>query len=85
MMDHNRERMKGDHWMVCQHNIVQYLTKVWKLDFTPEEVNHMTGLIEVNAFEVKLGNLDRGQPGGVGRGVLPLLAMLSHNCISNSR
>ena len=88
MMDHNSERSKDDHWNVCQHNIVHYLTNIWKLDFSPEEVNHVIGLIEVNAFEVKIGSLDRTDPieeCGTGRGVLPLLAMLSHSCISNSR
>ena len=87
-MDHNSERMKDDHWNVCQHNIVHYLTQVWKLDFSPQEVNHVIGLIEVNAFEVKIGSLERIEQieeCGIGRGVFPLLAMLSHSCISNSR
>ena len=83
MMDHNSERSKDDHWNVCQHNIVHYLTTVWKMDFSQEEVNHVIGVIEVNAFEVKIGSLDK--VGGIGRGVFPLLAMLSHSCISNSR
>jgi len=85
MMDHNTDRMKNEHWNICQHNIVHYLIKVWKLDFSPEEVNHVIGLIEVNAFEVRIGNLNRMEECGIGRGVFPLLAMLSHNCISNSR
>ena len=54
MMDHNTERKKNDHWAHCQHNIVNYLIDVWKLDVTPDEVNHVIGLIEVNAFEIKL-------------------------------
>ena len=54
MMDHNNERRKNEHWANCQHNIVNYLIDVWKLDVTPEEVNHVIGLIEVNAFEIKL-------------------------------
>ena len=85
MMDHNTDRMKNEHWNICQHNIVHYLIKVWTLDFSPEEVNHVIGLIEVNAFEVRIGNLNRREECGIGRGVFPLLAMLSHNCISNSR
>merc|ERR1719483_1310474 len=58
MMDHNNERMRDAHWNVCQHNIVHYLTQVWKLDFSPEEVNHIIGLIEVNAFELKIETSD---------------------------
>ena len=55
-MDHNDERQQKNqmHWFNCQQNIVNYLIDVWKLDVTPEEVNHVIGLIEVNAFEVKL-------------------------------
>ena len=53
-MDHNEERKKNDHWNHCQHNIVNYLIDVWKLDVSPEEVNHVIGLIEVNAFEIKV-------------------------------
>ena len=80
MMDHCQERRQSDHWNLCQHNIVNYLRNVWALDYTPEEINHVIGLIEVNAFEVKLG------PGqDTGRGVFPLLAKLSHGCVSNCR
>ena len=53
-MDHNQERKKNAHWNHCQHNIVNYLIDVWKLDVSPEEVNHVIGLIEVNAFEIKV-------------------------------
>ena len=49
-MDHNEERKKNDHWNHCQHNIVNYLIDVWKLDISPEEVNHVIGLIEVDGL-----------------------------------
>ena len=78
MMDHEEERRRSDHWSLCQHNIVNYLIKCWHLDHSPEDVNHVIGLIEVNAFEVRLEH-------GVGRGVFPLLAKLSHGCVSNCR
>ena len=55
MMDHSEERRQTSHWETCQHNIVNYLRDVWELDFSEEEINHVIGLIEVNAFEVKLG------------------------------
>ena len=42
----------------------------------------MIGVIEVNAFEVRLGSTERGQ---TGRGVFPLLAKLNHGCVSNAR
>ena len=40
------------------------------------------GLIEVNAFEVRLGCREKDQ---IGRGVFPLLAKLNHGCVSNAR
>ena len=40
------------------------------------------GLIEVNAFEVRLGCRERDQ---IGRAVFPLLAKLNHGCVSNAR
>ena len=80
MMDHNEEREKDPHWEVCQHNIVNFLLDVCNLDFTAEEINHVIGVIEVNAFEVSLG-----PSGQTGRGVFPLLAKLNHGCVSNCR
>ena len=77
-MDHNIEREKDDHWNICQHNIVNFLIKVCKLDFSVEEINHVIGVIEVNAFEVKLGGSETEQ---TGRGVFPLLAKLNHGCV----
>ena len=81
-MDHNQERQKDDHWEICQHNIVNFLTNVCHLPFSPEEINHVIGLIEVNAFEVRLGCREKDQ---IGRGVFPLLAKLNHGCVSNAR
>ena len=54
MMDHSEERRQTSHWETCQHNIVNYLRYFWELDYSEEEINHVIGLIEVNAFEVKL-------------------------------
>ena len=54
MMDHSEERRQTSHWETCQHNIVNYLRDFWELDYSEEEINHVIGLIEVNAFEVKL-------------------------------
>ena len=43
MMDHNLEREKDDHWEICQHNIVNFLTNICHLPFSPEEINHGGG------------------------------------------
>jgi len=56
MVDHNsdREREDPEHWKICQHNIVRYLVELCGLPYTKEEVNHVIGLMEVNAFETNL-------------------------------
>ena len=58
------------------------LHQVLGLPFTEEEVNHVIGVLEVNAFEVE-ATTEQGE--AVGRGVWPLLAKLSHSCVSNAR
>ena len=56
MMDHSEARRHNtEHWATCQHNIVRFLAQHLDTEFSEEEVNHVIGLIEVNAFEVKLG------------------------------
>ena len=56
MMDHCEERRHHTaHWADCQTNIVTYIRDTLGLSFSQDEVNHAIGLIEVNAFEVKLG------------------------------
>ena len=56
MMDHSEARRHNtEHWATCQHNIVRFLAQHLDTEFSEEEMNHVIGLIEVNAFEVKLG------------------------------
>ena len=56
MMDHSEARRQNtEHWAACQHNIVRFLSQHLDTEFSEDEVNHVIGLIEVNAFEVKLG------------------------------
>ena len=80
-MDHEAERSRRDphHWEVEQNNTVRFIRERLGLreDFTEREINHVVGLLEVNAFEVT----GRGR----GRGVFPLTALMSHSCISNTR
>ena len=83
MMDHLEDKPRDHHWDICQNNIVKYLLKKWTLSedgYTEDEVNHVIGSLEVNAFEVTA-------PSGLGRGrgVYPLTSLMSHSCISNAR
>ena len=77
MMDHEEERSRDPLWEVEQNNTVRFIRERLRLDFTEREINHVIGLLEVNAFEVT----GRGR----GRGVFPLTALMSHSCISNTR
>ena len=77
MIDHESERSQDFHWEVEQNNTVRFIRERLRLDFTEREINHVIGLLEVNAFEVT----GRGR----GRGVFPLTALMSHCCISNTR
>ena len=82
MMDHVSDKPHDHHWEVVQHNVVQFLLDKWDLSssgFNASEVNHIIGSLEVNAFEVS------SPAQGRGRGVYPLTALMSHNCISNAR
>lgn len=76
-MDHCEDRPKDIHYEVNQKNIVQFLRDHWNVPYSVEEINHVIGALEVNAFEVS------GVGGG--RGVFPLTALMSHCCISNTR
>ena len=79
MMDHESERSRDFHWELEQNNTVRFIREALRMgaDFSEREINHVVGLLEVNAFEVTA----RGR----GRGVFPLTALMSHSCISNTR
>ncbi len=81
MMDHVEDKPRDIFWQINQRNIVDYLRKTWNLSerFSESEINHVIGALEVNAFEVTSAQ------GGRGRGVFPMTALMSHNCISNAR
>ena len=81
MMDHVEEKRHEAHWRDIEENVVRYLLGTCQLGnrFTQQEVEHVVGVLEVNAFEVT------SQDGGRGRGLYPLTALMSHGCLSNTR
>ena len=81
MMDHLSDKPRDFNWKVVQNNVVKYLLENRGLatKYTPEEVNHVVGALEVNAFEVQ------PEGGGKGRGIFPLTALMSHSCVANTR
>ena len=83
MVDHveDRKRQQEVHWQEIQHNVVQFLRKTCGLAdrFSEDEINHVLGVLEVNAFEITTSEGYRG------RGLFPLTALMSHGCLSNTR
>ena len=73
-MSHSSDKPHDETWNIDQNNTVKYLREHWKVDFTEEEIQHVIGILEVNAFEVNGG-----------RGVFPLTALMSHDCVANAR
>ena len=80
-MDHVEEKRHESHWQEIEVNVVESLLESCKLGkrFTRQEVYHVVGVLEVNAFEVT------SQEGFRGRGLYPLTALMSHECLSNTR
>ena len=83
MIDHveKKRHEQPAHMQQVEENVVGYLLNKCGLRhrFSPEEVHHVVGVLEVNAFEV---NTDEGHRA---RGLYPLTALQSHSCQSNTR
>ncbi|CAH1180294.1 unnamed protein product [Phaedon cochleariae] len=78
MEAHNEVRKTKPIWDFNQHNVVEYLRNVCKLDRFPEDLIHtVCGILEINAFEAK------NSAGYTFRCLYPKLAILSHDCVSN--
>ncbi|CAH1278442.1 unnamed protein product [Diabrotica balteata] len=78
MEPHNDIRKQKPIWEFNQHNVVEYLRSVCKLDRFSEELIHtVCGILDINAFEA------RTLEGNAVRCLFPKLAIMSHNCVSN--
>lgn len=77
-MDHVEEKRQAHHWKQ-EKNVQHYLACRLGNRFSQEEVDHVVGVLEVNAFEVT------SRDGHRGRGLYPLTALMSHSCLSNTR
>ena len=52
---YTQDKPRDLHWEVSQNNVVKYLLDGWNLrdqGFTEADVNHVIGVLEVNAFEI---------------------------------
>lgn len=69
---------KRHHWKQ-EKNVQHYLACLLGNRFSQEEVDHVVGVLETNAFEVT------SRDGHRLRGLYPLTALMSHSCLSNTR
>ncbi|KAL0822091.1 hypothetical protein ABMA28_005455 [Loxostege sticticalis] len=73
MEAHNElRRARGDIWPMNERLVVQRLKK-WGLEYDPEEVHTVCGILEVNAFEV-------GGSGANARALYDRAFLLAHAC-----
>ncbi|XP_046657352.1 SET domain-containing protein SmydA-8-like [Daphnia pulicaria] len=81
--NHNDLRRQSDMWRIYQVNVVQFLRKICGLadGFSEEEIHASCGVIDVNAFEIRLPGNQYQQV----LGVFPLASMMSHNCVANTQ
>ncbi len=80
LQHHNDQRRGGDLWRVNQINVVEFLRGACSLatQFEEEEIHAACGVMDVNAFEIRLP-----VSGQRVVGVFPTAAMMAHHCISN--
>ena len=84
LMDHEEERKtESEMTEMFQINVVDFLTKVCGLDYDPDEIFQVLGIIRTNALQV----IDpvMKMHGASGRVVYPTLSYMSHSCICNAR
>lgn len=82
-MDHADRQSQEPYWQDIKHNVVHYILNGLRLEkrFNEDEILHVVGVLSVNAFAITTP----GSPGGQGRGLYPLTAVMSHKCICNTR
>lgn len=82
LVHHNDLRRQTQMWRIYQVNIVQFLRNVCGLanQFSEEEIHAACGVLDVNAFEIRLPGSKRQQI----LGLFPIASMMSHRCVSNT-
>lgn len=78
MESHDEERRKSKLYEIDQNNVVNYLIKHCKCNYSEELIQKVLGILEVNAFEARTGS------GYNIRVLYPKLAILAHSCVPNT-
>merc|ERR1719278_494540 len=77
MMSHNEEHHKREAWPLYHEHLVKMIREKCDLagDFTEEEVEHVSGVIDVNSIRLL----------SHGHGVYLKTSIMSHSCLSNTK
>lgn len=82
LMDHKEQRKAfPDYWKMVKTNIVDLIMAIPGLnqDIDEEDIFKIVGILDTNTHEISNRN------GCCYRGLFPLVAILSHRCVTNSR
>jgi len=77
MMGHREEHIKKETWHLYKKFLVDVIRNGCGLSdtFTEEEVEHVSGMIDVNSIRLQ----------AKGHGVFPKTSIMSHNCVCNTK
>jgi len=77
MMGHREEQKLKESWKFYKEHLVDFIRETLGLGeiFTEEEVEHVSGVIDVNSIRLATH----------GHGVYPMTAIMSHNCMANTK
>ena len=84
LMDHDQDNNSNTEFdKIAQVNVVDFLTKICGLDYQPEEIHRILGIIKTNALKVQDPKMK--MKGISGRVVYPTLSYISHSCLCNAK
>ncbi|XP_023303762.2 SET domain-containing protein SmydA-8 [Lucilia cuprina] len=79
--DHLQERLDTPLYKVLRANLLTFIKTILGMtDWSEEEILRVAARLDTNAFEVRQNTENRRV-----RAIYPLAAMLSHDCVSNTR
>ena len=81
LMDHREERRQNSEvWKMVQHEVVDAVKELVADDIDDELIHRMIGILNINSV-----SFTGARDGVTGRALYPLLAVVNHSCVANSR
>jgi len=92
LMDHREERLQNeDEWNWYQQFVVDFFRRDLRLEASEDRIQRAVGILNVNAVALHFGKLkqqqqqQQQQQQAIGKGLYPIFAIMSHNCVCNAR